>query len=295
MARRSGLRWAIVGHGGVAVILALAAVGLGLTRGVAWPLVVGPLAAVVYLAVALRRPIRRWRAARRPFPEAWREVLETHVRFYRLLDPGGRRRFERNLVRILVDHDFEAVAGAELDDEVRVLAAAGGAVLIHGMDGVSLPTTRTVLIYPDHFDDGYDVAREADILGQVHRQGPIIFSLRALRQGWAGGRDGVNVALHEFAHVLDLEDGFADGVPALAVGRIAAWDALIREELERVRRGRSALRPYAGTNQAELFAVAVEVFFERPEQLARSHRELFQALEALFGLDPRAPRDAGLT
>jgi len=282
----------VLGHLFLAVALGGGLVALGLVRGVGWPVVAGPVAAVIYLGATLRRPFRVWRAGRRPFPEPWRKTLRRYVRFYRLLDQDGRARFERNLATIIAGHDFEAVADAPLDDEVRVLAAAGGAVLIHGMPGVQLPTRRSILIYPDRFDDDYDLANdEANILGQVHRQGPIIFSARALRDGWRNGRSGTNVSLHEFAHVLDLEDGFADGVPELGVGRVDAWDRLVADELERVRQGGSALRSYAGTNQAELFATAVEVFFERPERLADGHPALYQALRSFFRVDPADPAE----
>ncbi|MGF1467670.1 MAG: M90 family metallopeptidase [Sandaracinaceae bacterium] len=277
------------GHLVVAVGLAAGLIVLGLVRDATWPLLWGPLVGLGYAGVALRRPLRRFVALARPFPPAWRATLERYVRFYRLLDAEGRRRFEANVSLILADHDIEAVAGAPLDDEVRLLAVAGGAVLIHGRPGAALPTHRSILIYPDRFDDDYEVGDHGDVLGQVHRQGPILLSAGALKAGWASGQDGSNVSLHEFAHVLDLEDGFADGVPALGAGRVSAWDELVATELERVRRGRSALRPYAGTNEAELFAVAVEVFFERPKELERRHPQLFGALRSYFGVDPRAP------
>ena len=47
----------------------------------------------------------------------------------------------------------------------------------------------------------------------VHGQGPILFSARSLKQGFRGEHDGHNVGYHEFAHVLDFDQGRADGVP----------------------------------------------------------------------------------
>jgi len=280
----------IAAHAALAFAAGSGLVILGVAKEVTWPLVAGPLAALVWLALVLRRPLRVRAARRRPFPEPWRKVLQDRVRFYRQLDDDGRARFEENVAVIVADHDFEGVGGADVDDEVRVLSAAGAAILVHGMREVRLPNQRAILIYPDHFDDEYGVDAKNHILGMVHHQGPIIFSLKALRKGWSGARDGMNVAIHEFAHVLDLADGFADGVPAGA--RPEAWEELVKDELERVRKGRSALRPYAGTNRAELFAVATEVFFERPEDLRRRHAELFDHLVTFYGVDPARPRDA---
>ena len=277
------------GPTGVLVFLAPAGglVGLGLWRDVTWPLVAGGVVALLGLAWVGTR----WRARRRildgPFPEAWRRVLEERIRFYRNLDDEGRVRFERNLRRIYADYRIEAVGGVELDDVLIVLALAGGAVLIHHMPGFPLPAVRDVILYPDAFDDDYDVQSDASIAGMVHRRGPILFSAKSLRRGWKRDQDGHNVSIHEWAHVLDWADGFADGVPGLG-SDADEWDDLIKDALTKVRKRKSRLRDYGGTNQAELFAVAVEAFYEKPRALQKSHPELYEALGAYFRYDPLA-------
>jgi Mlc titration factor MtfA (ptsG expression regulator) len=45
-------------------------------------------------------------------------------------------------------------------------------------------------------------------------------------------------------------------------------------ETKRAGKRRSVLRKYAATNEAELFAVATEAFFERPRALAAKHPKL---------------------
>ena len=46
---------------------------------------------------------------------------------------------------------------------------------------------------------------------------------------------------------------------------------------------RSVLREYAATNEAELFAVATEFFFERPEALKKKHPKLYAVLVEVYG------------
>ncbi len=259
---------------------------LGVERGKTWPLIAAAIFLLVYLALVLRRPLRRRRALAQPFPEEWRTVLKRNVAFYTELDDDGRRHFEQNVQLMAADLDFEAVGDVELDDELLVLSVAGAAVIFHHL-GIEPKVRRTILLYPDNFDDEYDSSKHADILGMVHRQGPIVFSRRALRNGWNRKTDASNVCIHEWAHVLDLDDGFADGVPVL-VDDEAKWDEILAEELERVRRGRSALRQYAGTNRAELFACAAEAFFERPKPLKKKHAELYGLLVEAFRYDPLA-------
>lgn len=260
-------------------------VALGLWRDATWPLVVGALLAVVGVGWVWTRRRARRQILDAPFPASWRRVLEDRVRFYRKLDDAGRARFESNLRRIYADYRIESVGGVEIDDDLVVLALAGGAVLIQFMPGFPLPAVRDIILYPDAFDDEYDVQSDANIAGMVHRRGPILFSARSLRQGWKHDRNGHNVSIHEWAHVLDWADGFADGVPGLG-SATDEWDALIKEALTKVRKDKSRLRDYGGTNQAELFAVAVEAFYEKPRALKKSHAELYDALVEYFGYDP---------
>lgn len=57
------------------------------------------------------------------------------------------------------------------------------------------------------------------------------------------------------------------------------------------------LRPYAGTNPAEFFAVATEVFFNRPLEVREHEPALYDELRHFFRQDPaaRAERFATLS
>jgi len=272
-----------------AVLVAVPLAVLGVARGAWWLTLAATAALALTVAVVLRRPMRRLRALREPFPARWRELLDEHVSFYRCLDEEHRRRFEDDVRIVLTDLHFEGVRGAPVAEQSKVLAGAGAAMLVHGHPEWELPATRSIVVYPEAFDDEYRIGAdgESDIAGMVQHAGAIVFSERDLTGDWANHRRGHNVALHEFAHVLDLEDGYADGVPgALAPRALEPWLERMKIEMDNVRGGRSALRPYAATNEAELFAVAVELFFERPKRMQEQHPELYAALRDYFALDP---------
>ena len=235
---------------------------------------------------ALRRPLRRLRVARRPFPPNWRAWLTDHVAFYAALDASARRRFERDVVWVMDGLTFEGVGEAQPTDRLRLAVAAGAALLLHGHPDWELPTERSVLFVPDTFDEAYGDEEPGVYDGMVHSQGPIVLSARAVERGWARG-DGSNVVLHELAHVFDFEGWEADGAPSFLDPRSAeAWRALVRKEMRRAERGDGVLRPYAASAPAELFAVATEQFFERPARLRSRHPELFDALVAFYNLTP---------
>ncbi len=288
------VRRAVVGvYGVLAFVLGGMVSWIGVRMGIGmW---VGALIAFGIFAWGMWPSWRRWRVARQPFPTAWRLWLEAHVPFYRGLDAVGRRRFERDVQFFLDEQRFEGV-GVEVTETLRLAVAAGAALLLHGRPNWELPARRTFLFYADRFNEDYDEDALGDYEGMAHAQGPVILSAKAVEMGWAFPHDGDNVVLHELAHVFDFGDLEADGMPTLLDPTSAeAWRRLIRQEMVKVRQGRSLLRRYAATNAAEFFAVAVENFFERPELLAHRHPELFAALQAFFNLDPRHPgaSDAG--
>ena len=252
----------------------------------AW-LGLGPLVAALLYLVLTRRDRRRRRLAREPFPEAWRAVLEEEVGFYRELPDREKRRFEREVRFFLDEQLVTGPRGAEVDDELRVLVAASGVVLIFGRPGYRYPRLRDVVVYEGAFDEDYEVHERGDILGMVHAQGPILFSAQSLRAGFRGEHDGHNVGYHELAHVLDFDSGRADGVPGfMPWAAVRPWVARMHAEMAKAEKGRSILRRYAATNEAELFAVATEMFFERPEQMKKKHPDLYALLRQAYGQDP---------
>jgi Mlc titration factor MtfA (ptsG expression regulator) len=99
--------------------------------------------------------------------------------------------------------------------------------------------------------------------------------------------DPFHVGLHEFAHLVDFEDGRFDGVPrGLGWQARRRWQALVERELTLARRGESVLDEYARTNEVELFAVAVEWFFKAPRRLRARHGALYDALREYLNQDP---------
>ncbi len=246
-------------------------------------------AALLVYALASRRARRRRRLARAPFPPAWREALLDRVGFYARLEGADRARFEYGVQVFLAEQTIDGPRGAAVRDETRVLVAASATILAFGLPPDTLSSVRDVVIYPEAFDEEYRVARGAEMLGQVHAQGPVILSERALVQGFERGHDGLNVGLHELAHVLDFEGGVADGIPSTMPWKsIRPWLEVVHREMRRAGKHGSALRSYGATNEAELFAVAVEAFFEHPAQLQKKHGALYAMLVEALGQDPAA-------
>ena len=88
-----------------------------------------------------------------------------------------------------------------------------------------------VLLYPDDFDRDYRVG-ENERAGQAHPWGTVILSVPALFESFEVPDDAYHVGIHEFAHLLDVDQTHFDGIPVGLDGRLA------REWVRRSRRGR---------------------------------------------------------
>lgn len=287
IARRS-----TVAYAGIMAVLVAGVVGVTVaevTNGPLWQAgLSGVVSGVLVLAVSLRRVVRRWRVAQRSLSDERRQWLQDRVLLYQRLDDDGKRRFERDVLFALDEYAFEGVGDVTVTDTLRMGVAAGIAVILHGRPDWELPRGRTVLLYPDRFDDDYYGGDYASYDGMAHEQGPIILTAYAVENSWDVPDNGDNVVLHELAHLFDFDNVGPDGVPSLVASEsAAAWQELVSDEMKRVRLGRSILDPYAAEAPSEFFAVATEHFFEEPDLMARRHADLFRALCAAYNVDPR--------
>jgi Mlc titration factor MtfA (ptsG expression regulator) len=268
----------------VALILVLL-VGLGF---VAW-LAGEPL---------LRARRRRW-LRRRPLPENQRTLLR-RLPLYRRLPPDLQRQLCGHLQVFLAEKRFTGCAGLQVTELMRVTIAAQACLLLLNRPADYFPFLREILVYPSafvverlqvdrlglHTDLSRVLAGESSSIGQV------VLSWDDAAHGAAIPDDGRNVVIHEFAHQLDQEFGHANGAPLLARREdYARWSGVLAEAYARLQAQLAhglptLLDPYAAQDPAEFFAVACEVFFERPASMAQAEPALYDQLRAYFTVDP---------
>ncbi|MEZ6065068.1 MAG: zinc-dependent peptidase [Planctomycetaceae bacterium] len=248
------------------------------------------------------RDRRRRRILREPFPAPWREWLEGNVAHYRRLDTLSQSRM-RDLIQVFVaEKHWEGLAGLVVTDEMRVsIAAMASLLILHSSDELNFDHMPSVLIYPNYFlarnlqPDAAGVVtttREA-WLGEAWYRGPVILSWEDVLLDVRPERRGCNVAVHEFAHQLDMLNGrFVDGIPPLPdTLPLEQWEAVMGAEYRRLvrrcRRGqRGLIDCYGSQNAAEFFAVVTESFFESPLALRADAPELYTTLRQFYRLDP---------
>lgn len=127
------------------------------------------------------------------------------------------------------------------------------------------PKLKTILVYPRAFvkqhqsvnSDGVQFTHNATLAGESWAYGNIVLSWQDTLNGAFLPDDGQNVVIHEFAHQLDQEDGFANGAPILGPSQsYECWSKVFSTEFEQLKQQantgqHSIFNYYGATNPAE--------------------------------------------
>jgi MtfA peptidase len=236
-----------------------------------------------------RRCVRRLRIMERPFPASWEQVLQSRVAFFRALPAQHKERF-RQLVRVFLDEVRITGIQTEVDDTIRVLVAASAAIPVFGFHDWEYHRLGEVLIYPESFGEEYQTSGNSDenILGMVglrQIRGVMILSKPSLLAGFDTSSTKDNVGIHEFAHLMEVEEAENGLPPEVPWQAVKHWVQYVAQELSHPSRNRSYLRDYAYTNEHEFFAVLTEYFFKSPDSLKKKDPQLYGMLQKLFHQD----------
>ena len=247
---------------------------------------------------------RREAAALRRRPIAddlWKRTLVRYPFLRSPADPGASAL--RRMSSLFLDRkEFTAVPPLRLSNDVVVAVAAQACLpVLHlglerydGFVGIVLHPDQVVARRQHLDEDG--VLHEYDELlsGEAVEGGPVMLSWRDVRSSGRPAAEGYNVVIHEFAHVLDMADGVANGVPPLPPDiERAEWVATLTAAFDQLvarvaAQAPSTLDPYGAEAPEEFFAVASEAFFVNAAALRAEHPALYALLARFYRCDPAA-------
>ncbi len=206
----------------------------------------------------------------------------------------------RRLTSLLLDRkEFSTTGGLRLTDAMAVAIAAQAALPVLRLGVAAYDGFVGIVVCPDlvstrrqHADEDGVVHEYDEVLaGEAMQGGPVMLSWPDVRAGGLSSQ-GYNVVIHEFAHVLDMADGVADGVPPLPPGLpLGTWLSALDSELgalaARVDQGEETLLdPYAAQGAEEFFAVSSECFFTTAQALKAQHPVWYGVLSQFYRQDP---------
>ncbi len=251
------------------------------------------------------RERRRKKILQAPFPLEWRKIVTRGVQHYSYLDEQEQQRLRQLIQIFIAEKQFEGCGGLQINDEIRVVIAAQACLLVLGLPPSQYLQLESVIVYPTTvtippskqsiFSQGGMIVPDGQaILGQAFLRGPVILVWDTVQQNARHPEQGHNVVYHEFAHVLDLRDGAADGTPILQNSTLyRAWVETCSREYaslkDKTLKGQKSLLDYYGSiNEAEFFAVATELFFDRPLRMQKELSELYKVLSEYYRQDTAA-------
>lgn len=240
--------------------------------------------------------------ARRPIPDdLWKRTLGRYP-FLKRRDPETAATLRRLTSLFLDRKEFSAQPGVRLTDHVAVAVAAQACLPILRLGLEAYDGFVGIVLHPDQVvarrstvdEDG--VVHEYDELlsGEAMEGGPVMLSWQDVRAAGRSAADAYNVVIHEFAHVLDMADGVADGVPLLPHDLPRSeWIEVLEADYEAFCRRvdaeeDTALDPYGAQSPDEFFAVASEAFFVAPEAMKKEHPVLYGVFVHYYRQDPAA-------
>lgn len=260
-------------------------------------IIVGVILTAYIVIGRLRRNARRRLALQKPFLEEWIAGLKKNLPPYTKLSDTFRRELHDYIKIFLAEKSFEGCGGLVITDEIRVTIAAQACMLLLNRKTDCYPKLRSILVYPSTYVAGgnglfVDKSNRSVRLGESWSHGVVVLAWDSVKQGAINFKDGQNVAMHEFAHQLDQEDGAADGAPILEDrSAYRSWAEVLSQEFillqkKKKKRKRSVFNKYGATNPAEFFAVVTESFFEKPKQFKKKHPELYEELQGYYKVNP---------
>ena len=257
----------------------------------------------------IRRLLQRWQQrreqralARREIPDAlWQRTL----RLYPFLARRSQADLAelRRLASLFLDRkEFSGAGGFVVDDDTAVAVAAQACLPVLRLGLAAYDGFVGIVIHPAPVVAARAVADEVGVVhqydevlaGEAMEGGPVMLSWADVRDAGATADDGYNVVIHEFAHVIDMIDGEADGMPPLPDAKaMAHWRGVVQYEYdrfcERVACGHdTVLDPYGAEAPGEFFAVASEVFFVNPQALKEEQPALYRLFVDFYRQDPAA-------
>jgi len=227
-----------------------------------------------------------------PVPESWEPIIAEHFDFLEDLEPAARQSFRDHLKLFVWEKSWIPAGGLEaVTDEMKVVIAGAAARISRGLPLDVWDELTEIIVYPHSYaHPGED---DTEVFGEAHDWGIVVLSWDAVEKGMSLDDDGHDTAVHEFAHVLDIADGWFDGTPVLARGAdYGAWARVMGRHFSRLKHDpiHNLLRDYGATNEAEFFAVATEAFFEKPKKMRRKAPDLYALLSEYFQVDPAEHR-----
>ena len=224
-----------------------------------------------------------------------RQIIRSNIGIYAWIPSELMGPWEERIITFLESFPITFERKNEATEEMKILVAAEAALLIVQRPFSDYRHLRVVHLWKDQID-----GRE-NALGTANRH-QVKLSWKYLKMHIRKARDGHNLTLHEFAHLIDFaDDGVAQSIPvAQGTSCFDEWKQVVDIEHQRLMKAYESgknysIRAYGGYecikgNKPELFSCGTSAFFERGARLKRESPEIYDLFKKFYGIDPASWR-----
>jgi MtfA peptidase len=218
--------------------------------------------------------------------EELHEKLTKHFPYYSLLTNAEKERFISRTLQFIAQKTFIIYANV-IYHEMLILTSATAVQLTFGLKNYLLPSYTTIKIFPEEFV-GLNPLRvlAGNVSGSV-----ITIAWNHLLEGAKNPSDGKNLGLHEMSHALSME------MMVHQKRKFKSWESsmdAVRDHFPYfigIKKETTELyNENAKRNEEEFFAESIELFFEKPDALAKQFPTVYQILCSILNQNPKECR-----
>ena len=171
-------------------------------------------------------------------------------------------------------------------EEMRVLISATAVMLTFGFRDFYIGLISKIVVYPEKF---YSNINKEYHKGEFNPKfKALVLSWQDFKAGFGMLDDNLNLGIHEFAHAIHLNSIKERDVSSAIFSDTFKELSLLLAEKENLRKQLMAskyFRKYAYTNQFEFLAVAIEHFFETPEDFKSKFPEVYFKVKQMLNFN----------
>jgi MtfA peptidase len=218
-------------------------------------------------------------------------IIKSNIGLYHWLPKHLIAPWEERIICFLEEFPITFMKKEMPTEEMEILVAAEACLLIVNRPLSDYRHLKAIHLWEDEINGNKNARGNATRF-------EINLSWNYLKQSIKKARDGHNLTLHEFAHLIDFaDDGIAQSIPVSRNSKdFKQWQELVNDEHKKLMKayegGKNySIRAYGGYesikgDKPELFSCGTSAFFERGSRLKRECPAVYNALQKFYGIDP---------
>lgn len=206
--------------------------------------------------------------------------LEKYFSYYTTLNGHNKNLFVERLLIFIRSKHFVSQKNLEVNNKVKAIVSASAVQLTLGLKDWQLGYFDTIILFPADFKNEISGLY---LKGETNLTGFVSFSWKSFIEGYRIPNDNINLGLHEFAHALRFNGIRGENNDYFFENYFWKWYCYAYKEFYKLQKGLpSIFRSYGGANINEFLSVAIEHFFESPQQFKNNAPELYSATAILL-------------